>query len=362
MSVVTRIVLIGLLCFPASVLGGDIELAGKVTLVRVPNGGEPVAARTTGDGVIHLLYNSGGIPYYVKSRDGGRTFSSPIPVVDQAARKPKLVFAGESMAIGKGDAVFVAMSTNNWQVKLSGAPDGLVYATLAPGAKSFTPVRSLNQRPSQGFSLAAHGKGDVAGTWLSGKLYVNFSRDGGRTFTPDAEINPAYLPCECCTRSAVYGNDGNLALIYRERTNNERDIYLILRSPDGRETRRRLSSTLWKIDACPMTYYTISATPEGYVAAWPTKSDIYIARLDAKGNLLTPGEIKTPGRSSMRSGVVALGAADGESLVAWNHEGELGWQLYDRDGQPEGQSESAPGSRKGAAGVLEKDGHFILFQ
>ena len=64
----------------------------------------------------------------------------------------------------------------------------------------------------------------------------------------------------------------------------------------------------------------------------------------------------------MRSGVVALGAAEGESLVAWNHEGELGWQLYDRDGKPEGQSESAPGSAKGAAGVVEKNSHFILFQ
>jgi hypothetical protein len=151
-------------------------------------------------------------------------------------------------------------------------------------------------------------------------------------------------------------------LIYRERTNNERDIYLILRNPAGRETRTRLSSTLWKIDACPMTYYMISATPEGYVAAWPAKGDIYFARLDAKGNLLTPGEIKTPGHSSMRSGVVALGAADGESLVAWNHKGELGWQLYDRDGKPEGQPGCAPGSGKGAAGVVEKDDHFILFQ
>ena len=164
MSVITRIVVIGLLCFPAITLAGGIGSTGEVSLVRVPNGGDPVAARMTGDGVIHLLYNSRGIPYYVKSRDGGRTFSPPIPAVDQAARRPKLVFAGESMAVGKGDAVFVAMSTNNWQVKLPGVPDGLVYATLAPGAKSFTPVRSLNQRPSEGFSLAADGKGDVAAT------------------------------------------------------------------------------------------------------------------------------------------------------------------------------------------------------
>ena len=32
----------------------------------------------------------------------------------------------------------------------------------------------------------------------------------------------------------------------------------------------------------------------------------------------------------MRSGVVALSAPNGESLVAWKHEDELGWQLYDQ--------------------------------
>jgi len=362
MHFATRIVLIGLLCFPAGVLAGGKDPADKVTLVQVPNGGDPVAARVGGNGVIHLLYNAGGNPYYTNSRDGGRTFSSPIPVVDQAARQSKLVFAGESMAVGAADAVYVAMSTNNWQVKLPGVPEGLVYATLAPGAKSFTPVRSLNQRPSEGFSLAADGKGDVAATWLSGRLYANFSRDGGRTFTPDVEINSHYLPCECCTTSAVYGKDGNLALMYRERTNNDRDIYLVVRNPDGRESRTRLSSTPWKIDACPMTYYMISATPGGYVAAWPTKGDIYFARLDTQGHLRAPGEVKTPGRSSMRSGVVALGDADGESLVAWNHNGELGWQLFDPDGKPEGQPGSAPASGKGAAGVVEQDGHFILFR
>ena len=84
-------------------------------------------------------------------------------------------------------------------------------------------------------------------------------------------------------------------------------LYRTLTSPDGRETRRRLSSMLWKINACPTTYYMISATPGGYAAAWPTMGDFYFARLDPNGNLLTLGEIKKPGHSSMRSGVIALG-------------------------------------------------------
>jgi hypothetical protein len=362
MRVITWLVLFSAVSLSAYVFAADLGLTGKFTLVHVPNGGQAVAATITDDGTVHLLYHSGDIPYYVKSSDAGANFSSPIAVVDEASRKPGLVFTAMSMAANQGNAVYVAMITNNWQTKLPDVPDGLIYATLAPGAKAFTPLRSLNRRPSAGFSLAADGRGEVTATWLAGKLFANFSRDGGRTFTPNTKINDTYLPCECCTTSAVYGADGKLAVLYRERTDNERDMYVVLLSKDGHLSRTRISSTLWKIDACPMTYYMISASQEGYVAAWPTKGDIYFARLDRNGQVLPPGEIKTPGHSGMRSGVVALSAPNGESLVAWKHEDELGWQLYDPEGRPEGVPGSAKSPGKGAAGVVDKNGRFILFR
>jgi hypothetical protein len=343
-------------------LAADARSTGNVALVRVPNGGQVVAANISSDGAIHLLYHSGDIPYYVNSSDDGTSFSSPLAVVNAASRQPGLNFTAMSMAVGKGDAVYVAMITNNWQTKLPDVPEGLVYATLPSGAKAFTRVRSLNQRPSEGFGLAADSSGNVAATWLSGKLFVNFSRDGGITFTPNAEINNTYLPCECCTTSPVYGSEGNLAVLYRERTNNERDLYVVILDKDGRTSRTRVSSTPWKIDGCPMTYYMLAAARDGYVAAWPTRGDIYFARLDAHGKVLPPGEIKTPGRSSMRSGVVALSAPDGRSLVAWKHDEELGWQVYDADGRPEGAPGSAKSPGKGAAGVVDRNGRFVLFQ
>ena len=118
-----------------------------------------------------------------------------------------------------------------------------------------------------------------------------------------AEINPAWDPCNCCTTSAAYGKDGKLALLYREETNNERDIYMVLWDQSGRTkpSRARISSTPWKIEGCPMTYFTITPTDTGYVAAWPTKGQVYFARLDKDGAVLPPGEIKTPGTSGMRT-------------------------------------------------------------
>ncbi len=319
-------------------------------------------ARTSSDGTIHLLYNRGDIPYYVKSSDGGATFTAPLPVVDQQSRKDGLVFQGSSMAAGKSGIVYVAMSTNNWKVKLPNVPEGLVFATLQPGTKAFTPVRSLNARPSEGFSIAADEKGRVVATWLAGKLYANFSTDGGRTFSQTAELNTAYDPCNCCTTRAIFGSNGDLAVLYREETNDDRDMYIVIQDKSGHQVRNRISSTLWHVNACPMTYYSLSSTSNGYVAAWPTKGDIYFARLDSKGNVLPPGEVKTPGHSSMRSGLVALSRADGTSLIAWKRNGELLWQLYDRQGVPQGDPGSVPSAEKGAAGVVTRDGTFILFQ
>jgi hypothetical protein len=77
---------------------------------------------------------------------------------------------------------------------------------------------------------------------------------------------------------------------------------------------------------------------------------------------LPPAEIKTPGRSGMRTGIIALSAPDGGTLVAWKKDEQLGWQLYDADGRPAGAPGAVKSPGTGAAGVVGKDGRFILFR
>ena len=131
----------------SSALAGNIDTIDRVKTLRVPDGGEAVEPKFTPDGTIHLLYDLNDAPYYVRSKDDGATFSSPIPVVGKEFRKPGLAYTGTAMAVGKGGRVYVAMTTNNWKARLQDVPDGLLYSTLAVGAKAFTPLRSLNQRP-----------------------------------------------------------------------------------------------------------------------------------------------------------------------------------------------------------------------
>jgi hypothetical protein len=337
--------------------------SAKVTTLPVPDRGRPVAAKVDSDGAIHLLFDSANGPQYAKSTDGGLSFGAAVPVVDRASRKPGLEFYGSDMAVGKAGRVHVAMSTNAWKLKLPEEEWGFMYADLEPEAAAFSPIRNLNKRPSEGFSLAADTNGNVTACWLCDKLFANVSHDGGKTFAPTVEINPLFDPCNCCTTSAEYGADGRLAVLYREETHNERDMYVVLwDQAHGRTSRTRVSSTPWKIDACPMTYYAISRYRGGFVAVWPTKDRIYFARLDSKGNPLPPEETKTPGSAGMRTGMLALSAPDGSNLMAWTKNQQIGWQVYDPEGKPVGAAGSAKSSGNGVAGVVAKDGHYVLFR
>ena len=337
--------------------------ADRVSTVRVPGAMKVFKAQLGPGGAIHIAGDTERGTQHVMSCDGGRTFSAPLTIAGAPANRPDLKFSVWDLAVGKDARVHVALGTNAWQLKLPRDEWGYHYASLAPGAKAFTPARNINHHPSEGYSLAAGERGAVGACFLSHKLFTMVSRDGGENFPAFAELDSGISPCACCTTSATFGADGRLAVLYREEANNDRDIWLALWDParGGKPARTRVSTTPWKIAACPMTYFTVVPTAKGYVAAWPTKGQIYFARLDKDGAVLPPGEIKTPGTNGMRTGVQALIAADGATLIAWKNNDTLGWQLYDANGAPQGNPGSAPSAGSGAAGAVLPSGKFVLF-
>jgi len=337
--------------------------AAKVTTVPVPSGGKAMAAKTDAQGTIHLVFDTSDGPHYVYSQDNGKTLSKPIPLVDQPSRQPGLEFITWDLAVSADGTVHAALGNNAWKLKLPKDEWGFFYTRLEPGERAFSPLRNINHKPSEGFSLAVGEQGAVTAVWMADKLYANVSHDGGNTFDPAVEIDPSLDPCNCCTTRSVYGADGRLAVLYREETNNERDMYLALwDQAHNKVTKTRVSSTPWKIEACPMTYYSVSRSGDGFVAAWPTKGQIYFARLDADGHPRTPKEIKTPGSSGRRTGLLSLAAKDGETLVAWKKDDQLGWQLYNDRGRPVGKPGSVRSAGDGVAGVLAGNGDLILFR
>ena len=336
---------------------------GKVMTLPVPSGGKVMAAKIDARGIIHLVFDTSDGPQYASSQDNGKTLSEPISLVDRASRKPGLEFGVWDMTVTPEGAVHVALGNNAWKLKLPEEEWGFFYARLLPDEKAFSPLRNINHKPSEGFSLAVADNGAVTAVWMADKLYANVSHDGGNTFAPAVEIDPSLDPCNCCTTSSVFGSDGRLAILYREETNNDRDMYLALWDQARNQvTKTRVSTTPWKVDACPMTYYSVARDGDGFVAAWPTKGQIYFARLAADGAPKGPKEIKTPGSNGMRTGVVAIPGTEGRTLVAWKKDDKLGWQLYDARGRPSGAPGTVRSVGNGVGGVLARNGELILFR
>ena len=336
---------------------------GNVKLIAAPEGGFPIVARVDGAGAIHLLLDFPDGPKYGKSMDNGRTFSKLIHVVDDASRAPGLEYMSWDLAVTKSGQVHVALGTNAWKLKLPKEEWGFFHAVLDVNAGQFTALHNINRKPSEGFSLAADDHGRVAACWLSDKLFVNLSKDSGKLFGDSIEIDKNFDPCNCCTTSSAYGADGRLAILYREESGNERDMYVVVWDQERNQaSRNRISQIRWKIETCPMTYYSITAVGDGYLAVWPTNGKIYFSHLNAEGALVNAHETETEGRNGMRSGMIALSGHDNSTLIAWNREGQLGWQRFDTTGSPLGTAGVTQTDGKGAAGVVTAKGEFLLFR
>lgn len=152
--------------------------------------------------------------------------------------------------------------------------------------------------------------------------------------------------------------------MYREETDNLRDPHVALWNPlnSAPPKRSRLGTSHWKLEGCPMTYFSLEPTPHGFIAAWPTEGRVRFARLERTGSMLSPGEILTPGRTGMRQRALAVESPEGVVLVAWVESGTLRWQRYDRAGQPLGTTGESPTSGKHAVGVPGSQGGFRLFR
>ena len=337
--------------------------ADRVRTVPVPDNGEPAVARVDADGTIHLVFNSSSGPQYMKSVDDGKSFSGPIPVVNGHTSNAGLEFAAWDMVVGPKGHVHVAMGSNAWKLKLPKDEWALYYARLDPGAPAFTPLQNVNHVSSEGFSLAADDAGNVTACWLSGKLYANVSHDNGKSFGTNTEIDPALDPCDCCTTSVAFGRDGKLAVLYREETDDNRDIFPAFWDQKRTAARRvGVSTTLWKTSGCPMTYFHLSRTAHGFVAVWPTKGDVYFARLGEDGAILPPGEIKTTATTGMRMGILALADHADNTLIVSRERHTVHWQLYDRQGAPTKVKGSVRSRGKGVAAVVDRRGDFVVFQ
>ena len=349
--------LIPLLC---GALAGGIALNAwgldPVRVIRTPNEGAVPDAEMGQDGIVHLTYVSRDDVYYTFSTNGGATFSTSLRVNSQAeTAHPPGMFRGPDLALGRNDSVHIIWYANSYQKKRPKEEWGVYYSHLTN--RAFVPSLNLNQQPSDNFSLAADPNGNVAVFWMAAGLYVNRSSNGGATFGPAEKLALADS-CECCASRALFGPDGTLFCAYRDKAENQRDMFLLARvSKADAWTRTRVSGFPWLINGCPMTGTYLARGSDGLTMAWETKGRISFARFDAAGQMR--------GKEIVASGSgrypVALTDAGGTTCVSWKKGSVLHWRQFGKDGQPMGEEASQPSANSHRhAGVVTKTGGFLL--
>ena len=365
---------------PAHAARPDAHLIG---VTRLPAGAIQPQAATDSDGVTHLIYFAGepmhGDVFYVRSSDGGASFSKPIRVNSQRGSVIATgTVRGAHMAVGRNGRVHVAwMGSGKAEPKAVGKSAPMLYARLNDAGDAFEPQRNLVQRRpglDGGGSVAADAEGNVYVAWHAprdGKgnaehrghdpkrghgtgqakggneeenrhVWVSRSSDDGRAFTPEIAANPKPTGvCACCGMRIFADARGRVYILYRGATEMvNRGMHLLV-STDKAATFEDVKVHPWKIGKCVMSTAAFSGGSGDVVAAWETREQIYAAKLTHEHSA-APAEFPAPGAGQNRKHPAVAVGRDGRFVLAWtegtgwNKGGIVRWQAFEKDGTPIG--------------------------
>jgi hypothetical protein len=363
---------------------------GGVRTRRVPDGGIHPQVATDARGRLHLAYFKGdpkeGDVYYVRSEDGGSTFTKAIRVNSQPG---SVIIAGTvrgpHLAVGRDDRVHVAwMGSSKAEPRIAGRLAPMLYARMNDARDGFEPERNVIHRHpglDGGGSIAADPEGNVYVAWHApadrskghdedGRyVWVARSKDDGKTFSPETQANsrPTGV-CGCCGMRIFAADKGRVFIAYRTATKVvNRDLHVLASNDYGR-TFEVAAADPWEIGKCVMSTAAFAQAQGGNVlAAWETREQIRFARVG--GDVKARDVLSAPGRGENRKHPSIAVNARGEFLLAWTEGtgwakgGSVAWQVFDEKGKPvagrEGRASGLPAWGVPAA-VAMPDGSFTL--
>ena len=379
-------------------LACSVVRAERVTAMRLPDGGIYPQVQTDSRGRAHLIYFNGdpmgGDIFYVRSDDGGATFTPPIRVNSQPRSAAIVgIVRGPHLAVGRNDRVHVAwMGSDKAEPKATGKAIPMLYTRLNEAGDAFEPQRNVIQNHpglDGGGSVAADREGNVYVAWHapqddatraqpgvnhatsqpknhersghddaggqnhgghskraamdhdeeSRTVWIARSRDDGKTFEAETVAFDKKLGvCACCGMRIFATDKGRLFVVFRsahEKVNS--DIHVLV-SDDNGETFEDAAIESWKIGVCGMSTASFAQGGDGGVlGVWETEEQVRFARFNgAHAHSVAPASMPGDGKKRKHPTVAVNG--HGQYVVAWtegigwNKGGSLVWQVYDAEG------------------------------
>jgi len=342
----------------------------RLPQVSLPEGALCPATVRDGNG-LHVVYGAKGLPYYERSADFGKTFTTPLRLAGEGFEGDVGHERGPLLAIGKGGTVHV-LWMNSPKAKV-------FYTRSSDGGRTFAPARNLTS-PSAGVdgaTLAADASGRVFVVWAesgatqapdspaSKTLTYAFSRDDGATFSSPQPLASDYPGgvCSCCALHAAIGADHQLLVAARGAHNNLRDIYLFRAAePTARFESSRVSPDDWIFQGCPMAGPWIdAATPGAIHVAWMSKDEVYHATSRDGGRTFDTRTAPASAASGRRTLPFILSNPAGEQLFAWVQNRRTLWQRIGADGRVvDGGDNGSTEADSRIAAFADPTGRFVL--
>lgn len=241
------------------------------------------------------------------STDGGATFAPAV----KAATVPSLM-------LGMRRGPRIAAHGDTLTITVVGA-ELMAFRSIDAGRTWIGPVtiNDVSKSAREGLhDLAVSPNGTLFATWLdlrNGKmeLWCAESRDAGQTWSTNEQVyrSPDKSICECCHPTALFDEEGNLAVMWRNSIEGSRDMWMTTR-PKGAakfSAAQKLGEGTWKINGCPMDGGEIVALGGGnFGAVWQRNGEVFISR--GEGAEMNLGKGKQP---------VAIHTGNRPPLVIW---------------------------------------------
>lgn len=211
------------------------------------------------DGRCYVAYGSDGNILVSVSGDGGATFGAPI-LVAHPKTFPCGMRRGPRIAVS-GDAVVVSAVV----AQRGGGREGdLVSWTSRDRGRTWSRaarVSDVNAAAREGLHGMAADDKVVAAVWLDLRqkgttIQSSVSLDGGQSWSANRLVyrSPSGSVCECCHPSVTFGPKGEMAFMWRNSLEGNRDLYFSVSRDQGKSfsAAAKLGNGSWPLNACPM--------------------------------------------------------------------------------------------------------------
>jgi len=214
--------------------------AGEATAWR----GDPPTLAVASDGTVYVGWTArdeaaphATTLYLSASRDGGRSFASPVKVNDDRKHCDRGL---HSLAVAEGGRVYVAWLDNR---------------NIEP------------PKPTEGGAAHAHSEPNR-------EVFFASSEDGGRTFTPNLKV--AGEACPCCKTSLAVGDDGHVYAAWRQVLPGNLRHIAVASSDDGGHAFSPpavVSDDRWELQGCPVSGPSLAAAGGALRVLWYTAGE-----------------------------------------------------------------------------------------